>query len=51
MSTINQSKKPPVFIDARGPRYTAALTTFVLAAARHCEQNVVENCRIVTRLP
>ena len=41
MSTINQSKKPPVFIDARGPRYTAGLTTFVLAAALVTESNYI----------
>ena len=41
MSTINQSKKPPVFIDARGPRYTAGLTTFVLAVALVTESNYI----------
>ena len=41
MSTINQSKKPPVFIDARGPRYTAGITTFVLAAALITESNYI----------
>jgi len=41
MSTIYQSKKPAVFIDARGPRYTAALTTFVLAAALITESNYI----------
>ena len=33
MSTINQSNKPVVLIDARGPRYSAAITSFVLALA------------------
>ena len=33
MSTINQSNKPVVLIDARGPRYSAAITSVVLALA------------------
>ena len=33
MSTINQSNKPVVLIDARGPRYSAGITTVVLALA------------------
>ena len=33
MSTINQSNKPVVLIDARGPRYSAAITSFVLSLA------------------
>ena len=41
MSTINQSKKPPVLIDARGPRFTAGLTTLVLAAAFVTESNYI----------
>ena len=33
MLTINQSNKPVVLIDARGPRYSAAITSFVLSLA------------------
>ena len=33
MSTVNQSNKPVVLIDARGPRYSAAITSFVLSLA------------------
>jgi hypothetical protein len=33
VSTINQSKKPVVLIDTRGPRYSAAITSVVLALA------------------
>jgi hypothetical protein len=36
-STINE--KTPVFIDARGPRYAAAITTTVLALALITESN------------
>ena len=41
MSTINQSKKPVVLIDARGPRYSAAITSFVLALALITESSYV----------
>lgn len=41
MSTINQSNKPVVFIDARGPRYSAAITSFVLALALITESSYV----------
>ena len=41
MSTINQSKKPVVLIDARGPRYSAGITTFVLALALITESSYV----------
>ena len=41
MSTINQSKKSVVLIDARGPRYSAAITTFVLALALITESSYV----------
>ena len=33
MSTINQSNKPVVLIDARGPRYSAGITSLVLSLA------------------
>ena len=33
MSTINQSNKPVVLIDARGPRYSAGITSVVLSLA------------------
>ena len=41
MSTINQSYKPVVLIDARGPRYSAALTSFVLSLALITESSYV----------
>ena len=41
MSTINQSNKPVVLIDARGPRYSAGITSFVLALALITESNYV----------
>ena len=41
MSTINQSNKPVVLIDARGPRYSAAITSFVLALALITESSYV----------
>ncbi len=41
MSTINQSNKPVVLIDARGPRYSAAITSFVLALALITESNYI----------
>ena len=41
MSTINQSNKPFVLIDARGPRYSAAITSFVLALALITESSYV----------
>ena len=41
MSTINQSSKPVVLIDARGPRYSAAITSFVLALALITESSYV----------
>ena len=42
MSTINQSNKPVVLIDARGPRYSAAITSFVLALAL-----ITESCYVI----
>ena len=41
MSTINQSNKPVVLIDARGPRYSASITSFVLALALITESSYV----------
>ena len=41
MSTINQSSKPVILIDARGPRYSAGITTFVLALALITESSYV----------
>jgi len=41
VSIINQSNKPVVLIDARGPRYSAAITSFVLALALITESNYV----------
>ena len=41
MSIINQSNKPVVLIDARGPRYSAAITSFVLALALITESSYV----------
>ena len=41
MSTINQSNKAVVLIDARGPRYSAAITSFVLALALITESSYV----------
>ena len=41
MSTINQSNKPVVLIDARGPRYSAAITSFVLSIALITESSYV----------
>ncbi len=40
MSTGIKSK-PQVLIDARGPRYTAAITSVVLAAALVTESNLI----------
>jgi hypothetical protein len=39
MSNVIVKEKIPVFIDARGPRYSAALTTTVLALALITESN------------
>jgi hypothetical protein len=39
MSNISLKEKTPVFIDARGPRYSAAITTTVLALALITESN------------
>jgi hypothetical protein len=39
MSNVSLKEKPPVFIDARGPRYSAVLTTTVLALALITESN------------
>jgi hypothetical protein len=39
VSTITSSTKQVVFIDARGPRYSAAITTTVLALALITESN------------
>ena len=41
MSTINQSNKHVVLIDARGPRYSAAITSIVLALALITESSYV----------
>ena len=41
MSVLNQEVKGVVLIDARGPRYTAALTTFVLSLALITESNYI----------
>ena len=41
MSTINQIDKPVVLIDARGPRYSAAITSFVLALALITESSYI----------
>ena len=41
MSTINQSNKPVALIDARGPRYSAAITSAVLALALITESSYV----------
>jgi len=39
MSNVIVKEKTPVFIDARGPRYSAAITTTVLALALITESN------------
>ena len=39
MSNVSLKEKSPVFIDARGPRYFAAITTTVLALALITESN------------
>ena len=39
MSNVSLKEKTPVFIDARGPRYSAAVTTTVLALALITESN------------
>jgi hypothetical protein len=41
VSTISQSNKPVVLIDARGPRYSAAVTSVVLALALITESSYV----------
>ena len=41
MSTINQSNRSVVLIDARGPRYSAAITSVVLALALITESSYV----------
>ena len=41
MSTINQSDKPVVLIDVRGPRYSAGITSVVLALALITESSYV----------
>ena len=41
MSTINQNNKPVVLIDARGPRYSAGITSVVLALALITESSYV----------
>ena len=41
MLTINQSNKPVVLIDARGPRYSAGITSVVLALALITESSYV----------
>ena len=39
MSNVSLKEKTPVIIDARGPRYSAAITTTVLALALITESN------------
>ena len=39
MSNVIVKEKSPIFIDARGPRYSAAITTTVLALALITESN------------
>ncbi len=39
MSNVSLKEKTPVFIDARGPRYSAAIATTVLALALITESN------------
>ncbi|NCA26411.1 MAG: DUF4395 domain-containing protein, partial [Actinobacteria bacterium] len=39
MSTVTDSNKNVVLIDARGPRYSAGITTTVLALALITESN------------
>jgi hypothetical protein len=39
VSNLTVNEKTPVFIDARGPRYSAAITTTVLALALITESN------------
>ena len=39
MSNVSLKEKTPVLIDARGPRYSAAITTTVLALALITESN------------
>ena len=39
MSNVSLKEKTPVFIDVRGPRYSAAITTTVLALALITESN------------
>ena len=41
MPTIDQSNKPVVLIDARGPRYSAGITSAVLALALITESSYV----------
>ena len=50
MSTVNQSNKPVVLIDARGPRYSAAITSFVLALALITESSYVIGLQFVVFL-
>ena len=50
MSTINQSNKPVVLIDARGLRYSAAITSFVLALALITESSYVIGFQFVVFL-
>ena len=50
MSTINQSNKPVVLIDARGPRYSAAITSVVLALALITESSYVIGFQFVVFL-
>ena len=39
MSNVSLKEKTPIFIDARGPRYSAAITTTVLALSLITESN------------
>ena len=41
MSTVNQGNKSVILIDARGPRYSAAITSVVLALALITESSYV----------
>ena len=49
MSSITQAKAERL-IDARGPRYTAAITTIVLSAALITESNVIIGFQVVVFL-
>jgi len=50
MSNVSLKEKTPVFIDARGPRYSAAITTTVLAFALITESNYLIGFQFVVFL-